>query len=157
MGYLDFCRILKRIKRVCSLLFKKKKGWKRLKIFHKCQTVTDVLADIADSERSFKLIVLSFNYAAEHRMLHGNLTFDGGTCDKSAGVAPILASFPRMKTALKIWHFGFEENDIHSASFNHIYQAINSACCWWYNYSAEFMNESDQTFFCFHSSGKTRC
>lgn len=94
-----------------------------------------------------KLIVLSFNYAAERRMLHGNLTFNGGTCDNSAGVAPILTSFPRMKTASKIWHFGFEENDIQSASFNHIYQAINSVCCWWYNYSDDFMNESDQTIF----------
>lgn len=102
-----------------------------------------------------KLMVLSFNYAAEHRKLHGNLTFNGGTCDNSAGVAPILASFPRMKTALKIWHFGFKENDIHSASFNCIYQAINSVCCWWwYNYSDDFMNENDQTTFCFHSSGK---
>lgn len=94
-----------------------------------------------------KLIVLSFNYASERRMLHGNLTLNGGTCDNSAGVAPILTSFPRMKTASKIWHFGFEENDIQSASFNHIYQAINSVCCWWYNYSDDFMNESDQTIF----------
>lgn len=66
-------------------------------------------------------MVLFFNYVLEYRKLYGNLIFNGGICDNFVGVVLIFVFFFWMKIVLKIWYFGFKENDIYLVFFNCIY------------------------------------